>query len=277
MHFQATTKRRDRDAKHVKLGILCAASDISPELKTRILSATVTELLSMLESGDVTSEILVRVYSNRCHEVGYGLNNVTEECYDEALEAARRSDAKRAAGEPLGLLEGIPVSIKHHIDQVGFDSDCGTAARCNKPATKDSVVVQLLREQGAIPFVRSQIPQCLMVPESDNFVWGRSINPYDALRTTGGSSGGEGGLLASKASPLGVGTDIGGSIRIPAHFCGVFGFKPTPSRTSRKGVVAPRPHNVDGQHAIVSTVGPMGRCTDDLSLVSCTLGVFTRL
>lgn len=105
------------------------------------------------------------------------------------------------------------------------------------------------------------------MPESDNFIFGRCVNPYDPSRTCGGSSGGEGSLIASRCSPLGLGTDIGGSIRIPAFFCGIYGFKPTPERLTQRGLEAPRPIGLDGQNAVFPTAGPMGRCTDDLAEV----------
>lgn len=107
-----------------------------------------------------------------------------------------------------------------------------------------------------------------MLPESANRIWGAARNPWDASRTPGGSSGGEAALVAARASPLGIGTDIGGSIRIPAHFCGVFGFKPTPDRISNRGVAVPRPGNrPSGQIAVKSTAGPFGRSVADLRLV----------
>jgi fatty acid amide hydrolase len=267
LHERGQRKRAERDARHVRLAKLADTSEIPEGLQERILNAAVTELLQMMVDGVTNSETITKVYVARCHHVGYGLNSVTEEAYDEALGAARESDRRRAAGGPIGLLEGVPVSIKHHLDQRGYDSDCGVAARTFLPSAKDGLIVELIRDAGGIPFVRSQIPQCMMVPESDNFVWGRAINPYSASRTPGGSSGGEGSLVAARCSPLGIGSDIGGSIRIPAHFCGVFGFKPTPARVTRKGSTAPRPGGKDGQHAILPTIGPLGRCTDDLVLV----------
>jgi fatty acid amide hydrolase len=100
------------------------------------------------------------------------------------------------------------------------------------------VLVRVLRESGAIPMVRGNVPQLMLVPETDNRIFGCALNPYDRKRTPGGSSGGDGVLVSTGAVPLAIGTDIGGSIRIPAHNCGVVGFKPTPSRMSKKGCVA---------------------------------------
>ena len=112
----------------------------------------------------------------------------------------------------------------------GFDSTCGLACRCFDPAAEDAVLIRALRRAGAIPFVRTNVPQLLMIPECSNGIHGTTCNPHDATRTCGGSTGGEGALIAARGSPLGVGTDIGGSIRIPSAFCGICGFKPTGTR-----------------------------------------------
>ncbi len=106
----------------------------------------------------------------------------------------------------------------------GFDNTCGIAFKCFKPSASDGAFVRSMKDAGAIPIVRSNVPQLMMLPESVNAIWGCSYNPWNAGRTSGGSSGGEGALVAARCSPLGLGSDIGGSIRIPSHFCGVTGF-----------------------------------------------------
>ena len=103
-----------------------------------------------------------------------------------------------------------------------------------QPQTEDSAVIEVLKKHGAIPFVKSNGPQMMMTIESVNHIWGRSKNPWNPERTVGGSSGGEAGLIASRCSPLGFGTDIGGSVRIPALYCGVYTIKPTAERLSAK-------------------------------------------
>lgn len=148
-----------------------------------------------------------------------------------------------------------------------FDSTCGAAARTFIPAPEDSVIVQMLREAGAIPFVKGNVPQQLMMPMSSNGVWGTAVLPWDHTRTPGGSSGGEGILVAVGAAPIAIGTDIGGSIRIPCSNNGVFGFKPTPQRMTHHGIPACRPKNSAGQEAILSTAGPIARCVADLVTV----------
>jgi len=247
-----------------------APSDHSPaaENMRHICSLNATALLEEMTAGRLTSVQVMRAFCSRALHVGERLDTNAQECFADALAAAEEADSARAAGRPLGALHGLPVSVKDQLDMAGCDSTCGLQVRCGAPAEHDSLLVKLLRDQGAIPFVRSNVPQCLMLPESANRIWGAARNPWDASRTPGGSSGGEAALVAARASPLGIGTDIGGSIRIPAHFCGVFGFKPTPDRISNRGVAVPRPGNrPSGQIAVKSTAGPFGRSVADLRLV----------
>ena len=158
----------------------------------------------------------MRAHCARTRDGNAALNCVTEQFFDEAMEAAKeadeRWDAARSRGENVPLLLGIPFSVKDQFHQRGADSTCGLAAKCEQPQATDGLLVELLRDAGAIPFVRSNVPQCLMLPESKNNIWGSSSNPHDVTRTPGGSSGGEGGLIGSMSSPIGVGTDIGGCV-----------------------------------------------------------------
>lgn len=258
-----TTLRAERDRVHSSFKPTGEAGAAAV-----ILDANVVDLLELLSSGRVTSAQIVAAFAARSHTVGWALGGVTEERYDEALAAAADCDSRRARGEPMRLLEGIPVSIKEHIHQRGTRLTCGLTCRAGNPVSaEDALVVSSLRSVGAIPFVRSNVPQLLMLPESTNRVYGTALNPWDASRTSGGSSGGEGTLIASRASVVGVGTDIGGSIRIPGSFCGITAFKPTPGRVSGRGIVAPRVGDLDGQNTVLPTAGPMGRCTDDLALM----------
>lgn len=237
-------------------------------LVSRILDASVADLKAMLERGEITSVQLTSVFIARAHATGFALGALAEQQFAESLLAAAASDARRAAGDqPLGILEGIPISIKDMFHQRGTRSTCGLAAKCGTKSESDGLYLQLLRQAGAIPFVRSNVPQCLMVPETDCAPWGRAINPFDAKRTPGGSSGGEGALVSARCSPLGVGTDIGGSIRIPAAFCGVCGFKPTPERLTQLGLEAPRPGGIDGQNCVLPTAGPLAKTADDCALL----------
>lgn len=129
----------------------------------------------------------------------------------------------------------MPISIKDTFDMKGLPSSIGTVARYDWVQAEDGAVIQAIKKAGMIPFVKSNVPQLAMTFESENHVWGRALNPWNKDRSVGGSSGGEGALIAGRCSPLGLGSDLGGSIRIPAEFCGVFAFKPSSYRYSPKG------------------------------------------
>lgn len=229
------------------------------------------EICARFKKGLMNASSVMKECIARSHFIGNRLlNAVTEELYDEAFDTASQID-KSNDFENTPILFGIPISIKDSFSQRGCDATCGSAFRAFKPYEDDGLVVAALREVGAIPFVRSNVPQLLMMPESDNALWGRSLNPWNLSRNPGGSSGGEGALVASGCSILGLGSDIGGSIRIPAHFCGIVGFKPTPQRITKRGLVIPRKDDLSGQIVIESTCGPMARSVRDCVEVMAAL------
>ena len=161
------------------------------------------------------------------------------------------------------MLHGLPVSIKECFSIEGQDTTIGCGKRCGKPAAADAVIATVLRRQGAVVYARTNVPQTMLSYECSNPVYGQTLNPYDPARGPGGSSGGEGALIGSHGSLLGIGSDIGGSCRIPAAFSGCCGFKPTAGRLSSMGAVPGTP----GQEAIKSTAGPMAREVDGLVLL----------
>ncbi|CAF0926090.1 unnamed protein product [Rotaria sordida] len=234
----------------------------------KISQSTATELLYGLRKKIFTYTQVTLVLSLRTIKIGQELYCTTEEFFDQAIEYAQKLDENNSNYQEEFLLQGIPISLKDIIDQQGADSSMGISMKNFQPALKDSLIVQLLKEQGAFPgFVRTATLQGMMLPDTVSETYGTALNPFDLTRTPGGSSGGEGALIAARGSPLGIGTDIGGSIRIPAHFCGVFGFKPTPGRITGVGVAIPSVRNETGESNIRPTVGPLARCTDDLVLV----------
>lgn len=158
------------------------------------------------------------------------------------------------------LLRGVPISLKGNLVCAGTPTHNGTMHP--REAEEHGELVRKLLDAGAIPFVKSNVPQLLMLPETVNHVVGRTLHPTHHDRTCGGSSGGEAVLVALDVSPLGFGTDIGGSIRIPASFCGVYGFKPTPSRVP----VGTQTTHAALQQAIPTSSGPLARCVEDLEL-----------
>ena len=262
---------RKRDARDALRGRMVAEMSIQPfadiEDGARIVSLTASEMLREMGAGTLTSERLVTACCARAILAAEQLTCTAEEMYADAIKEARLCDAERAKGKLRGPLHGLPFSVKDQVNVKGYDSTCGLACRVFKPADASAVAVQVWVDAGAIPFVRSNVPQCLMLPESMNAIWGFSRNPFNALRTPGGSSGGEGALIGSRASPLGIGTDIGGSIRIPSAFCGIVGLKPTPQRMSQVGVSSEFKGGVsDGNIAILPTLGPMARSVEDVEL-----------
>lgn len=142
----------------------------------------------------------------------------------------------------------------------GHDATAGFAQYLNQPSDRDSALVTVLKSLGAIPFVLTNVPQSMMSIGCSNPIYGVTTNPFDSGRTAGGSSGGEGALLGLRGSPLGIGTDVGGSVRIPAHFCGVYSLKPTVARMPQGG----RRGAMPGLTAIQGTAGPMGVDVDSL-------------
>lgn len=203
------------------------------------------ELQQRMASKKLSCEAVVSAFCRKARKNCFtdGLNAITEEFYDEAVAAAKKLDQTitpemwKDARYPL---LGLPISVKDSFIQKGADATCGMACNCyyNGPsgAPDDGLMVKVVREAGGIPFVRSNVPQLLFTPECGNNVWGRSSNPYSSDRTCGGSSGGEAALIGSQSSVVGLGSDIGGSVRIPALFCGIYGFLPTNARVSKKGM-----------------------------------------
>ncbi len=223
------------------------------------------ELAKEVTSKRITALQAVSVAVLASQRAADTTNAVTEPCFDDALSTANSIDYAIKRGESFPLA-GVPISVKDSIDMKGYTSTCGLAARALLRSDTDSVLVAILKKAGAVPVVRSTTPQALMLPETMSRLWGISRNPWNTERTPGGSSGGEGVLLASRATWIGVGSDIGGSLRIPAHFCGVVAFKPTPQRVTRHGMT--RTHkNSGGQESIVGVPGPMARSVDDCELV----------
>ncbi len=235
---------------------------MSATADTQLLAMSGIELARAIASGEVTAVEAVEAHIARIEAVNPKLNAVVVKRYDEARAEARAADERRARGEPLGPLHGVPVTIKDALDVTGTPSTYGLPSRARTLATEDDIYVRRLREAGAIILGKTNVPQLLLYIESDNPLYGRANNPWDLERTPGGSSGGQAAIIAAGGSPLGLGTDLGGSIRVPSAFCGVVGMKPTTGRTpdyAAFGISL-------GQRAIVSQVGPLARTVDDVAL-----------
>ena len=225
---------------------------------------TATEVRQAVVRGQPTMtarEAVVRA-AHRCRHTRDTCNAVTEEYYDEAAHAASALETAAHEGK---LFYGVPISVKECLGMKGTYSTGGLACRLRQRDTQDSLIVAILREQaGALPVASGNVTQIMMLPESVNRIWGRSCNPWNLERTPGGSSGGDAALVATGAVPLAVCSDVAGSIRIPASFCGVTGFKPTPLRSSGIGNMKPRLRNRSGTAiAIPAVVGPICRSVED--------------
>ncbi|KAJ7106593.1 general amidase [Mycena epipterygia] len=190
-------------------------------------------------------------------------NCLTEIFVERALERARELDAHLSrTGTVVGPLHGLPISLKDQFTMKGLETIIGYVKRIGLQAESDCVLVEILYECGAVPFVRTNVPQTLMWGETMNHVFGRTLNPYNLDFTPGGSSGGEGALIAMKGSCLGVGTDIGGSVRIPSAFCGLYTLRPSYGRLPNFGVTS----SVPGQESIASVLGPMSNSLSGIKI-----------
>jgi len=188
------------------------------------------------------------------------LNALVAQRYDAARGEAQQVDARRMRGEALPPLAGVPTTIKEVLDVQGLPSTGGLASRAGHRAASDSEPVACLKRAGAVVLGKTNVAQALIYVETDNPLHGRCNHPSDPLRTPGGSSGGEAALLAVGGSALGLGTDLGGSVRVPAAFCGVASLKPTAGRLPDMG----RLSVPVGALAIPSQLGPMGRRVADV-------------
>jgi amidase len=215
----------------------------------------------LIRDGAISSTELVDAHLARINHVNPALNAVAEVLRDAALWEAALADGRRQSGASLSPLDGVPFSVKDSIEVAGTVCTAGTAGLRNAPPSpRDATLVARLRAAGAIPIARTNLPELLFAFESDNVFRGRTSNPYDLSRTSGGSSGGEAALIAACGSPCGLGSDAAGSVRLPAHFCGIAGLKPTSGRLPRTGHMPPS----GGWIETLWQIGPMARRVEDL-------------
>jgi amidase len=227
-----------------------------------IFFKSATEMLRLIRAKEISSHELVKAHLDRIRAINPALNAVCQIDEPGALKAARAADEELARGETLGPLHGLPITIKDSFDTKGIISTGGTIGRAKHIPANDATAVARLRAAGAIILGKTNTPELTISYETDNLVYGRTNNPYDLTRTPGGSSGGAAAILAAGGSALDLGSDTAGSIRVPAHFCGIAGLKPTFGRVSRAGHIIP-PGGVIGRQ---THVGPMARSIQDLAL-----------
>jgi Asp-tRNA(Asn)/Glu-tRNA(Gln) amidotransferase A subunit family amidase len=227
-------------------------------------SYSVESLVDRIASKRLTSVEVAEAFCHRAAIAHQLTNCLTEPLFDQAVARARFLDEYLSKhGKVFGPLHGLPVSVKDTFNFKGVDSSTGLAYLCNKPATSNAPLVDLLLSLGCVIVAKTNIPQTLASLDSINNVFGRTMNPINRLCTAGGSSGGEGVIVAMKGSMIGIGTDIGGSIRVPAMCNGVYGFKPSNNRLPYGGQA---PVGTDGMSrtSVQAVAGPIARTVRDM-------------
>jgi amidase len=236
------------------------------EKRERVMSEIVywsaKALAEAIRTKTLSSLEVVDAHLRRIEEVNPKLNAVVQLTAEAAREQARQADAALARGEITGPVHGVPMTIKDSLSTKGVTTTAGTPGLRGFRPARDATAVERLRAAGAILLGKTNCAELCGSGETDNEVYGRTSNPYDLTRSPGGSSGGEVAIIAAGGSPLGLGSDSGGSIRGPCHLCGIAGLNPTMGRVSRAGHIPPYGGAFD-----TARVGPMARFVEDLSLV----------
>ncbi|KAK1985958.1 amidase [Colletotrichum cereale] len=225
-------------------------------------------LLAKILTGELSSEEVTVAFCKRAALAQQLTFCLTEIFFDEGIARARELDQHlKATGKPIGPLHGLPISLKDSFVVKGHYATVGYVEFLKRPPpTTNSAMVDLLLDAGAVFFCKTNIPQTMMTADSQNNIFGRTLNPQKTSLTAGGSTGGEGALVAFRGSVLGMGTDIAGSVRIPSLCCGVYGFKPTADRIPFGGKVYypfPRLH----LPGVSPVIGPIANSVDDLTLL----------
>ncbi len=223
-----------------------------------VLYSPLGSLARQLRAGVLCPTALLEAHIRRIERVDPALNAVAVRRYEAARREAARAGEELRSGADRGPLHGIPCTVKEFIAVEGLPHTGGIYARRERRAARDSTIVRRLRRAGAIVVATTNAPEGGLWHETNNRIYGRTANPHDLSRTSGGSSGGEAALIAAGGSPFGIGSDVGGSIRIPASFCGIYGHKPT------CGLVPNTGHFPDAPAEPYMVCGPMARSAADL-------------
>lgn len=220
------------------------------------------DLAARIRSREVSSREVLEAHLARVEQCNPSLNAIVRVLADEALTAADAADAAVADGGELGRLHGVPCTVKENIDVVGTSTTQGVTALADAIASSDAPTVERLRAAGAIPFARTNLPDFGLRVHTDSQLHGLTRNPWNPNVTAGGSSGGEASSIASGMSPIGLGNDIGGSLRNPAHCCGIASLKPTVGVIPMATTVPPEDMGLSSQLMVVE--GPMARHVADV-------------
>ncbi len=232
-----------------------------------------TVLVEKLRRGEIGSEELLEHFIDRIERYDGALNAIVVRDFERARSRAREADAARMRGEDWGPLHGLPMPVKESFTVAGLPTTWGQPALKDNIAETDALAVERLKAAGAVIMGKTNVPLNLADLQSYNQVYGSTDNPHASGRTPGGSSGGAAAALAAGLTGLEMGSDIGGSIRNPAHFCGVYGLKPT------WGILPPRGHALPGvlSPSDISVIGPLARSAADLRLALDICGGADRL
>ncbi|XP_061859304.1 vitamin D3 hydroxylase-associated protein isoform X3 [Colius striatus] len=255
--IEEARRTRDEGMRKIAKAVQQFREQVPSAQTDAILSLPLLELTRRLQEGSLSPKTVLYTYLEKALEVTKQTNclqHFIPECEEQLQEIQEQREK--------GLLYGIPVSIKDHIGYKGHLSTCGLVQCLGTVVQEDSVLVKVLKTQGAIPFAVTNVPQSLFNYDCSNPIFGQTLNPLNPQKSPGGSSGGEGALIAGGGSILGIGSDIGGSIRLPSSFCGLCGLKPTAQRLSLSGASGP----FSGILAVPCALGPMARDVDSLAL-----------
>ncbi len=235
---------------------------------------TATELLDAIRSRRLSSRELLDVCLRRIEQHNPALNAVVTLDAERAMAEAARADDELVRGQLWGPLHGLPMTVKDALETAGMRTTCGMPQFADHVPDRDADAVALLRAAGAIVFGKTNTPLAAGDFQTYNEIFGTTNNPWDLARTPGGSSGGAAAAVAAGLTPLELGSDLGGSIRNPAHYCGVYGLKPTFGVTSTRGHIPGPPGML--ARTDVAVVGPIARSAGDLDLVLDVIAAPTR-
>lgn len=233
-------------------------------VNTSILDMDATTLANSIQNQEITSVEATTTYIEQIKKVNPYINAMVESRFDEALMEAKEMDELLRSGQIIGPLHGVPLSVKEAFHVVNMKTTGGLVHRQDLISRQDAHVVKLVKDAGAIILGKTNTPTLCFSQETENKLYGRTNNPWDLSKTSGGSSGGEGALLATGASTLGIASDIGGSIRIPAHFNGVIGFKPGMKQIMAEGHF---PKTTTDLQERMFSIGTMGKSVRDMRLM----------
>ena len=225
-----------------------------------IIESSVRDIASAIRLKRVSAKEVTLAYLDRINLVNPKINAIINDNAEAALKQAERADFALASGETPGKLFGVPMTIKDSLDTFDMTTTWGTVGRKDFRPSRDATCSARLRQEGAILLGKTNTPEFTLSFKTDNILFGKTSNPYDLSRTPGGSSGGAAAAIAARCTPFDVGTDTGGSIRLPAHFCGIAGIKPTTGRVPCTGNALPS----TGLLSRLTQPGPMAKKVDDL-------------